>query len=173
MRWIKLIVRKAGLFQKVVSYTFLALSAILACFEVLSRYLFSSTHAWVEELVKLLIIYAVFISAGLTLMKGGHIGIDFVLDKFKGKYKEVMHLIINILTFSISGLFFYGGYIVFLNYIERGVRSPTEIELPLAVNYLPIPIGFGLLMIYCAVRIVNTIVRLRSNERPFGSDPDS
>jgi len=70
MRWVKLIGKKFGFIQEVISYSFFALAAVLACFEVFSRYFFSSSHAWVEELVKLLIIYAVFITAGLTLMKG-------------------------------------------------------------------------------------------------------
>jgi TRAP-type C4-dicarboxylate transport system permease small subunit len=173
MRWVKLIGEKFGLIQEVFSYSFFALGAMLACFEVFSRYFFNSSHAWVEELVKLLIIYAVFISAGLTLLKGGHIGMDFLLEKFKGKYKEVIHLIINILTLVVSGLFFYGGCIVFMNYIERGVTSPTEIELPLAVNYLPIPIGFALLVIYCTVCIINNIINLRSGGQSIGSDFNS
>ena len=173
MRWVKLIGKKFGFLQEVISYSFLALAAVLACFEVFSRYFFSSSHAWVEELVKLLIIYAVFICAGLTLMKGGHIGMDFLLEKFKGKYKEAIHLIINVLTLSVSGLFFYGGCIVFMNYIKRGVTSPTEIELPLAVNYLPIPIGFALLLIYCTVNIINNIIQLRSSGPPIGSDSNS
>ena len=163
MKWAKSIGKKADLVQEIISYTFLAIAAVLACFEVFSRYFFSSSHAWVEEMVKLLIIYAVFVSAGLTLMKGGHIGMDFLLVKFKGKSKEVMHLIINVLTFSVSVLFLYGGGLVFKNYLERGVTSPTEIELPMAMNFLPIPIGFALLLIYCTVSIVKNIIQLKSS----------
>jgi TRAP-type C4-dicarboxylate transport system permease small subunit len=164
MSWSKWIAEKAQLVQEIISYTFLALAAALACLEVFSRYFFQSSHAWVEEMVKLLIISAAFICAGLTLMKGGHLGMDFLLLRMKGKSKVTLHLIINILTFLISVLFFYGGVSVFKSYLERGVTSPTEIALPMAVNFLPISIGFALLLVYCAAAIVRNITELGRNE---------
>ena len=163
MGWIRTVGAKARLVQESIAYSLLAIAALLASFEVVSRYLFNSSHAWAEELVKLSILYAVFIAAGITLWSGGHIGIDFILRKFKGKVSEALHLVINIATFSASVLFSYSGILVVHKYFTLGVIAPIEFHLPMAVIFLPLPIGFGLLSIYSFAMIAGNVTRLKSS----------
>ena len=159
MEWLK-IQAKADAVQEIIGYVLLSFSAALACFEVFSRYLFASSHGWMEEIVKLSMISSVLVTSGVVLKKGGHIRVDFILHKFSRQKKEMIELGLNLITLSVCALFFYSGIRVVQNYIAQGVTSPTEIQLPMFIIFLPFPIGFGLLSIYSAGSIVNNIRRL-------------
>ena len=158
MEWTK-VQAKADAIQEITGYGLISFSCALACFEVFSRYLFHSSHGWLEEIVNLSMI-TVFVVSGVVLKKGGHIRVDFILNKFGRQMKEGIELALNLITLAISVLFFYSGICVVRNYIAQGVTSPTELQLPMFVIFLPLPIGFALLSIYSAGSIVNNIQRL-------------
>ncbi len=159
MKWTK-VQTKADAVQQIVAYVLMCFSAALTCFEVFSRYLFHSSHGWVEEIVKLSMISSVFVVSGVVLKKGGHIRVDFILHKFGSQMKEMIELALNLIMLAVSVLFFYSGICVVQNYIAQGVTSPTDLQLPMFVIFLPLPIGFALFSIYSAVSIVNNIQRL-------------
>ena len=62
---------------------------ILLLINVFLRYLFSRPFPWAEEISVLLIVWVVFLGAGLVQKKDGHVAIGYVFDLFPAKWKTV------------------------------------------------------------------------------------
>lgn len=66
---------------------------ILVCIDVLSRYLFSETAAWVMELEWHLFSLLFLFGAGFALKHDRHVRVDLFYDKFSPKDKALVNLI--------------------------------------------------------------------------------
>ncbi|MBN1498911.1 MAG: TRAP transporter small permease [Spirochaetes bacterium] len=88
-------------------------------FAALARW-FGFPVAWSMDLAQVLFGWVIFLGADHTLRENGHIGIDYVINKFPDKYKRMIMIInyLMILAFLavIAG---YGVYLCILNAERR------------------------------------------------------
>ena len=97
----------------------MACITILLLVNVFLRYLFGHPFPWAEEISVLLIVWVVFLGAGLVQKKDGHVAISYLFDLFSVKWKTmalifgnlcicgvlVVHLLssINLLKLQMKG----------------------------------------------------------------------
>ena len=62
---------------------------IILSVNVILRYLFSRPFHWAEEISVLLIVWAVFLGAGLVQKKDEHVAISYLFDLFPVKWKTI------------------------------------------------------------------------------------
>jgi TRAP-type C4-dicarboxylate transport system permease small subunit len=106
----KLIILLAGLMTVAVSL------------QVICRYIMKNPLVWTEELARYLMIWMVFTGASCIIKKWNNINVDFFLNKFKKKPREI---VILIQKFVIFGLLVYSFYLCLMVFPEVGAVQIT------------------------------------------------
>ena len=121
---------------------------ILSIFaEVISRYIFNSSMAVMEELPRLFIPFMVFPMMGVLLKLKKHISVDVLPEKLKGEKRSILMVGVYSIVLVISVQFFIAGIISVTYYYDMGFETVTEFIFKYWVIYLAFPIGFGLLIL--------------------------
>jgi len=123
----------------------MALAVSLAFIEVILRQ-FGSSLGFTQELVNYLLIWVGLIGASIGVRSKTHLGVDILITPFE----PIIQKSIMVITLWISSLFSlaiaYLGYHHVINIYLFGQVSP-ELEVPLYIPRLLIPIAFGLMTI--------------------------
>ena len=132
----------------------LLLTILLIFVQVITRYVFFYSLPWSEELSRYMFIWFVYLSLSVTIRENLSIRIDFLDQILKGKAKDILNLVVDILGFCILVVFVYSSYKLFL----MGFKSKTPaMRIPFYVIYLIMPIGYGLSALEMLIRIVTKI----------------
>lgn len=124
---------------------FLMLMVAIVFMQVFTRFVFSFSTRWAEELGRYLTIWMVFLAGCSALRKGQLVGIKFVVEKVPKKYKVLIELISNsLILFFLFIMTSFGIQLVLFNF-TRKQWSPA-LQIPIGWIYLAIPIS-GIIMI--------------------------
>lgn len=118
----------------------------------------ASQLAWIEEAVRLLNIFLVFLSLGLALERGRHVGIDTLRDALPDAYKKAIRKIIDLVGCLFSLYLAYLGYELVIFVLGTDQRSPT-LNIPMGWVYLAPVIGFGFLFLRYLLSMLGVIDR--------------
>jgi TRAP-type C4-dicarboxylate transport system permease small subunit len=128
-------------------------SATLLFFGVIVRYIFLYTFPVVEDLAVDLIVWAVFLMGGPVFRRGGHIGMEFLSERFTGFARALQQLLLHLaLLIACFILLWKGTEVVQLIY-QIGKTTPSG-ELPEWLLMLPAPLGGALLGFYGIAGII-------------------
>lgn len=106
-----------------------------------SRFVFSDPKARVIELSAYSLIYITFLAAPWLLRRRGHINVDLILIRLKGKVKTGLYLFTDTVGFIITSILFYFSYeITMSNYIEN-IKVMDSVGTPQFLLLISIPIG--------------------------------
>lgn len=139
--------------SKFKKYTSLALGYLCAALVVLMTIIvlweivagwFKISANWVNELVKVSLIWVAFVGATYALFHREHMALTLVRDKFKGKGLKAAMIIIDALVLFVVVLIAIGGF-SWLGSTLKGQRS-SVLDVPLFIYYLIVPIS-GILMV--------------------------
>jgi len=129
--------------------------------EVVARYVFANSFPWTNELVRYLFIWFVFVGAGYAVTVDSNVRIDALHNFLPNKLKPY---------FEIIGMFIWTAFCIFIAYIgfqyandlftPVGNRS-SGLNLPVAVVYVAIPIGYSLM----AIRVLQQLYRIRQKSK--------
>ena len=106
-----------------------------------SRYVFHDPKARVIELSAYSLIYVTFLAAPWLLRARGHINVDLILIKLKGKIKTGLYLINDTVGFIITSLLFYFSYLVTLDNYVNNIKIMDSVGTPQFLLIIAIPIG--------------------------------
>jgi C4-dicarboxylate transporter DctQ subunit len=116
-------------------------------YDVIARYLFGVSMAWVFNVNQHLLAYLVFFSAAWVLREGGHVKIDLIEAKLRQRKGDFLRLIQSILSMVACAVLFWSG----ANAVLLSFRWGTILPGPPAVHeYLLlgiIPLGSLLLTV--------------------------
>lgn len=134
-----------------VASTLLACAVILMSVQVVLRFGFNAPQAWAEEVDRYLFIWSVYLGATVALMKGTHIRVTFVIDRF-GERAEALSLaiarVVGMLAFGFTA--WYGFQLAWVN---RNAEFYTIPGVPQLLFYLAAPVGLTLMTLYSAYDI--------------------
>ncbi|MFC1798859.1 TRAP transporter small permease [Thermodesulfobacteriota bacterium] len=122
-----------------------ALTATLFAFwGVVTRYGFSYSLDWLEEIVVYLIIWSVFVVASTVAEERGHVGATFFVEMLPPTLRRLVETLTASLALTFCVLICYWGYqIVHIAYITDE-RSSTIMRYPQWCFYLALPVGMTL-----------------------------
>lgn len=139
---------------------FLAMVALyfvnVAVRELASAY--ASNFAWVEEAVRLLNLFMVFLALGLALEYGRHVGVHTWRDRIAARTGLPLKRLIDFVGFVFSLYLVWLGVRMALFVLSTGQRSPT-LNIPIGWIYLAPAIGFGLLALRYLLSLFGRIDR--------------
>lgn len=136
--------------DKLSSVAKILMAAILLFFlgvltvNVITRYLFSFSFSWVEELTSLAIIWIVFLGGGIISREGGHLSIEAVAERLPASAQLVLKTVIGIVTVVVS-LFLMKLSINQVALLYQYGQITAAAKLPVYIAYLVMPLGFLLI----------------------------
>lgn len=133
----------------------IAAGVALAFYNVVARYVFDSSLTWASELTIYLFLWSVFFGAAYCFKEDAHISISILLDLLPPPAAKIIMLLSHGITFVyLSAVAFFGyQYLQFV--VELDERS-IDLEIPMWIPYLVIPIAFG----FAAYRVGEKFVEI-------------
>jgi len=124
-------------------------------YEVVMRYFFTAPTIWVVDFSGYMQLALVFLGAAWVLKNGGHAKIDIVLNRFKGKQRTILYIVISFIGLVACAIFFWKGLEATWAAHQRGDFLYRDVEIPKALLLAFFPLGLFLLCIQFAREIYN------------------
>lgn len=138
------------------SYILFLSGVLVSLFGVFTRYVLNMPQSWVTEIFEYLMVWSIFIGFGMALKDNRHIVVDLVYDKFPYPVKRVCSVIANLIGAGFSFFLTYTGVIMIaLAYEQQHVT--VDVEMPVWIPYLIMPVGMGTLGIYFLAKCYKAI----------------
>lgn len=147
--------------ERVAVVAIFLLMIVLYFINVLSRQFggtFATNFAWVEETVRLLSLFLVFLALGLALERGRHVGVYSWRDRIAARLNLPLRKIIDAIAIVFSLYLAWLGYGMTAFVYSTGQISPT-LNMPIFWIYLAPTIGFLLLGLRYALSLFGVIDR--------------
>jgi TRAP-type mannitol/chloroaromatic compound transport system permease small subunit len=133
--------------------------------EVIGRYLFHNPSDWSLELCGYLLVGLSYLAAAFTEVQEGHIRIDFLYERLRGKKKTLTDIIIPFIGLCWGLILVWQGSRVAFHSLSIGARSSDAMMWPLFPSQIMVPIGSALLCLVLIAKIIRNIIHLtRGNE---------
>jgi TRAP-type C4-dicarboxylate transport system permease small subunit len=122
-----------------------ALMVILVVTNVFCRYVLNASLIWAEELSQYLMVWMVFLGAGLAFRQGRHVAVEMLQDALPGSAGRALRW----LVLAISGGFLLALVILGTRYamFAAGQETPA-LQISAAVPYSAIPVGAALFLFH-------------------------
>ncbi|WP_232324796.1 TRAP transporter small permease [Halobacillus mangrovi] len=147
--------------QLTIGVLFLLTFFITIVIQVVTRFMGVSA-VWTEEVATYSFIWSVFMGASVMLNRREHFQFDFLLKKLKGKGKDSLYLINDIILLVFSFAIFYFGIEAvqsFWNY--NWVSLP---QLKMGYVWISVPIMGGTMVIYTLAHIYRNVRNFNTKE---------
>jgi TRAP-type C4-dicarboxylate transport system permease small subunit len=132
---------------------------IIGLMQVLTRYVFSFSFTWSEELLRLCMLWAAFLSASLGVREKKHIGLEMVVQKFTESFRMKFEIFLNIIVATLLCIFWF--LALKLTIFMSDMVSPI-LQISKLVWYLSVLSGFTLMVFYYLRIIVDSISEVRN-----------
>ena len=129
--------------------------------EVVGRYFFDAPSDWSLELCGYLLVGLAYLGASYTEVVEGHIRIDFLYERFKGKTKTMMDIIISCIGLSWVTMVVWQGSRLAFHSLKMGARSADAMMWPLFPSQILIPVGallLGLVLIGKVLKHIGSLI---------------
>jgi TRAP-type C4-dicarboxylate transport system permease small subunit len=118
----------------------------------------ASRFSWIEEAVRFMNVFLVFIALGLTLEQGRHVGINTLRDKLPSPIRSVILKVVDAMGFAFAVYLVWLGTKLVQFVLMTGQRSPT-LDVAMGWIYVAPVVGFGLLALRFALSFFGIIDR--------------
>ncbi len=128
---------------------------VLTTFQVITRYVFNSPSSISEVLTRYSFVWLIILSATYVFGQRDHICISFLKDKFTGKAKKIIDIVIECVVIIFALLIMvYGGFVVTqMNMLQYD----SMLKIPTGYIYSVIPICGVLIILYSIYNIIQTV----------------
>jgi TRAP-type C4-dicarboxylate transport system permease small subunit len=136
----------------------LALMVLSVFIGVLARFVFSHTSLrvsvpWTEEVSRYLMIWTVFLGAGIACRQGKLIGVEFVVSTLPAPIGRAL----KYLSFLLAGGFYVLLCVIGLQWLEFGQSQTSPVlEVPMVVINLAMVVGGVLMVLNTAALVLAT-----------------
>ena len=141
------------------------LSTAIMLFEGVSRAAFDSSAFWAEESVRYLMLWAFFLTLGVTGTAGNHIRTELLLERLGPRARSFCHVTSSLVGIAFCGLLFFASLPQVQRYYTMGMMTESNLDLPLWFLFLVMPIGALLFLVY----YLRCLVIALKGKDPFGS----
>ena len=122
----------------------MGLMLMLVFAQVITRYVFSYTPSFGEELARYLFVWVVFLSLPLVAKAGGHMAIETLTVRLTGKPLKTCRIIADICTMAfLLIMVVYGANMVRLS----NFQTSAALEIPMSWVYVVMPLGSAFMLI--------------------------
>jgi len=120
------------------------LLVLLTTFNVLGRWIFNAPISGYIDWMEQAMAFFAFLGLAYTQREGGHIRMDMLVSRLRGRLLWVSEFMTTLLMFAMSLILIYGSYLHFLRAYEIG-DSSVDINLPTWPAKLVVPVALSVL----------------------------
>jgi C4-dicarboxylate transporter, DctQ subunit len=134
------------------------IALVIGLWQVIGRY-FDPAHAisYAEEVIVYLIIWAIMIVSSQLVRTDGHVRPDLVLRLMGPRTQRWVEVFNCIVALVFSGALVWYGWMIVDTSLLIDERSSTDLQFPMWIYYLSLPVGGGLMFVRYAMRLVRFI----------------
>lgn len=122
--------------------------------QVICRYVFQHSLVFSEELARYLFVYTVFLGSAVLMRENGHIVVEVLIQKLKGKMAKYTKIVAYLSTLLFVIILFYQGYR--MTVLTFAQRSPA-LGIPMSFVYLVIPTASFVMICNILILIRDTL----------------
>lgn len=136
-----------------------AIMSLIVIIEVFNRNVLGFSYSWSEELTRYLLVWVTFIGGSVAFKNFQLVGFDMVVKVFKGKTREIIKLISQVIILIFLSIILYLGIKqsfapAVLNQITPGLG------IKMMWAYIAIPIGCFFMIIHSLPLLFMTIKKI-------------
>lgn len=142
--------------SRIVDWTVIVMGAVMIAliFTNVVLHVFGKDLAWVTELGELMMVWVTFLGGVCAAQRGAHMTITEFLDKLTPARRRLADLAVQLVCTVILGfLLFYGLRIVAASWDN----TLTTLLWPMAWQYMPLPLGAALMLVFTGWDTVLTL----------------
>jgi len=140
----------------------------LAFLNVIARYGFNYSFTWASELTIYLFLWSIFFGVAYTFKLGEHISIGLLVENVNKKVAKVLILCTYLITLIFLVAVSYYGY-EYLQLVIELEEISVDLEIPMWIPYLVIPLSFAFSAYHIAEHIV-TLIKLPAEKLEFKNE---
>lgn len=149
-------------------FSVVAMAIMLAVtfFSVISRYVFSFTFEWAEELSRFLFVWSVFLGSALIMGENGHLAVEFLPNKLKGKTAGLfVEFFIKMCSYIFIIILLTQGF-----KMTRMMMFQTSpgMGIPMGIIYSVIPVSSILMILYTIQDSIAFVRKVKSHTSKNG-----
>jgi TRAP-type C4-dicarboxylate transport system permease small subunit len=151
---------RRSIFKKFLEFSLIILISIvvlLVLVQVFSRYLIQLPFIGLEELARLVFVWACFLGTSLGVIRSRHISIEVLLRVLPSRVSQFFSFITAIMILIVSAVMvFYG-----LEFVISKWSYPdysTALLYPRSLFYLPVPLSGGIIFFYTIKQTVGRLM---------------
>lgn len=138
--------------------------ALMVSYDVLLRFFLNEPQLFVDDLTSFLLVPVIFLGAGPTFYKGGHIRVDLVTSHLKPKNQSRLRVFTLFIGIALLGLITYETMISTVVAFQTG-RVSAVMNYPLWMAMLFVPLGLILMVFFMVVSLVKE-ARAKGEKNP-------
>ncbi|MGN8644919.1 TRAP transporter small permease [Gracilibacillus sp. HCP3S3_G5_1] len=139
------------------------IASILIFVQVILRYLFNFSLIWSEEAARFLIIWLVLIGSSIAVREKGHATVDALVAFLPPAGKKFFSIFANLAGIIFCLILIWAGSKMVSSVVELGNVTPA-LGIPMAIPYLSVPVGGGLMLFRFLQMLVIDVKRSYSDE---------
>lgn len=140
-------------------------ATLIMIVEGVARAAFDTSAFWAEEGVRYLMVWAFFLTLGVSGNAGNHIRTELLVDRLPPALKTVCHVFASTIGVAFCGLLFYASLPQVHRYYTMGMMTESNLDLPLWALFLVMPLGALLFLTY----YVRCLFLALKGQDPFGN----
>ena len=130
---------------------------------VVTRYAFSYSPSWTEEITRYAMIWLVMLGAGVLTLFDDHIGLNMVVEKLPPRARCLQRLMVHTFVCGIAFLMAWRGFE--FAWGLKGVISPA-LQRSMAIPAFSVPVGATIIVVFSAVRMAIEFAELTGAKPP-------
>ncbi len=155
--WVQRLERRVEAVIRWIVVTLLAILCVNVFVQVILRYVFGYSSRWTLEISRYMIIWAVLLASGPALKYGILVGVDTLTQRFTPRTRTRVSCVLRALMGVFACTIFFQALKLMQSQWEMNQLSPA-LEIPMALAYMAIPVGFALYFFYLIVLTYNDLL---------------
>ncbi|MHA6344279.1 TRAP transporter small permease [Roseivivax sp. CAU 1761] len=143
-------------------------ATLIMLVEAGGRAFFDHSWFWAEEAVRFMILWAFFLTLGAAGAGGYHIRSDLVVSLLPERLRVIAGGLAGLIGLGFAAILFWGALPQIRRYYTMGMLSESNLELPMWLVFMAMPIGAALLAIF----YLRVLWRALKGRDPFFEDDD-
>lgn len=154
MRWfIRVVSGINSVIGKILRFLLVPLMAII-CFDVIARYVFNSPTEWAQELNTYILCFYAILGGGYVMLKGGHVSVELLYDRFSLRTKAVLSCITSVYFFVFVWVVLWYGWDMAISAFHDRETSGALMDWPIYPAKFVVPVAALLLLLQGVVKLI-------------------
>ena len=139
---------------------------VTICYDVIMRYVLVAPTTWSLEVNTFLIVFLAVIPAADVLRADAQLQISFLADRLPLAARQALHVLTCLLGAGFCAIMVWKSGLMTLQALQYDERMSTSLGTPMAIPYVLLPVGFGVLGLTFLARLRQPVAL-----EPASADP--